>query len=185
MALEEDLHRIAQAAAPSAAEGEQLAGILAAEPTAGGRVYLCAFRAGEDVSWLALDEAGEPVASRERLREVASLVALCEIAEESAGGGELDDLRSKLVALRLTENPPGIDEAEEALLDLQRTLGGTPRLATPRYLDEVGAATRRLEETLGQAGGTSPFAEAMKASAGAVQAFTADVEANYKADLLS
>ena len=182
MALQEDLHRIAQAVEPFAAEGEELAGILAAEPTAGGRVYLCAFRAGDGVSWLALDEAGEPVTSRERVREAASLVALCEIAEESAGGGELDDLRSKLVALRLTENPPGIDEAEEAVLELQRALGGTPRLATPRYLDEVGVATRRLEETLGEPG-SSPFAEAMKASAGAVQAFTADVEANYKAAL--
>jgi hypothetical protein len=179
VALQEDLHRIAQAAAPFAVEGEELAGILAAEPTAGGRVYLCAFRAGNGVSWLALDEAGKPVTSRERIREAASLVALCEIAEESAGGGELDELRLKLVALRLTENPPGIDEAEEAVLGLQRALGGTPRLATPRYLDEVGVATKRLEETLGDPG-SSPFAEAMKASAGAVQAFTADVEANYK-----
>lgn len=182
MALQEDLHRIAQAAEPFASEGEELAGILAAEPTAGGRVYLCAFRAGDGVSWLAVDEAGEPVTSRERVREAASLVALCEIAEESAGGGELDDLRSKLVALRLTEDPPGIDEAEEAVVELQRALGGAPRLATPRYLDEIGVATKRLEERLGDPG-TSPFAEAMKASAGAVQAFTADVEANYKADL--
>jgi len=182
VALEEDLHRIAQAVARFTAEGEELAGILAAEPTAGGRVYLCAFRAGEDVSWLALDEAGAQVRSRERLREAVTLVALCEIAEESAGGGELDDLRSKLVALRLTENPPGIDEAEEAVRELQRTLGGTPRLATPGYLDEVGAATKRLEAALGDPS-SSPFAEAMKASAGAVQAFTADVEANYKADL--
>ncbi len=183
MALQEDLHRIAQAAAPFAAGGEELAGILAAEPTAGGRVYLCAFRAADRVSWLALDEAGEPVTSRERLREAVTLVALCEIAEESAGGGELDDLRSKLVALRLTENPPGIDEAEEAVLDLQRTLGRTPRLATPGYLDEVGAATKRLEAALGDSG-SSPLAEPMKATAGAEQAFTSDVEVNYKADLV-
>ena len=182
MALEEDLHRIAAAVAPLAAEGEELAGILAAEPTAGRRVYLCAFRRAEDVAWLAVDDSGEPVTARERLREAVTLVALCEIAEESAGGGELDELRSKLVALRLTENPPGIEEAEEAVLALQRTLGGAPRLATPAYLDEVGGATKRLEEALGDPG-SSPFAEAMKASAGAVQAFTADVEANYKAEL--
>jgi hypothetical protein len=182
VALQEDLHRIAQAAVPYASDGEELAGVLAAEPTAGGRVYLCAFRSEAGVTWLALDEAGEPVTSRERIREAASLVALCEIAEESAGGGELDELLSKLVALRLTENPPGIDEAETAVLELQRILGGTPRLATPRYLDEVGVATKRLEEMLGDPV-SSPFAEAMKASAGAVQAFTADVEANYKPGL--
>ena len=32
--------------------------------------------------------------------------------------------------------------------------------------------------------GSSPFAEALKASAGAVQAFTSDVEENYKAQLV-
>jgi hypothetical protein len=182
VALQEDLERIAEVAAPFATEGEELAGILAAEPPAGGRVYICAFRNGEAVSWLALDESGEPVTRRERLREAVTLVALAEIAEESAGGGELDELRSKLVALRLTENPPGIDEAEEAVLALQQTLGGTPRVATPQYLDDVGAATMRLEEALGGPG-SSPFAEAMKASAGAVQSFTADVEASYKTQL--
>lgn len=182
MALQEDLDRIALAAAGFADDGEELAGVLAAEPSSGRRVYLCAFRAGEAVSWLALDDAGEPVRDREILREAASLVALAEIAEESAGGGELDELRSRLVALRLTENPEGIEEAEEAVLDLQRTLGAPPRLATAKYLDDVGAATKRLEDSLGSPG-SSPFAEALKASAGAVQAFTSDVEENYKAQL--
>lgn len=182
MDLQGELERAAQAAGPFAADGEELAGVLAAEPPTGGRVYLCAFRNGEVVSWLALDEAGNPVTTRERLREAATLVALVEIAEESAGGGELDELRSKLVALRLTENPPGLDEAEEAVVHLQEILGGTPRLATTRYLDDIGVATKRLEEALGGPG-SSPFAEAMKASAGAVQAFSADVEENYKAQL--
>jgi hypothetical protein len=183
VALQDDLDRIAAAAAAFADDGEErLAGVLAAEPTAGGRVYLCAFRSGGDVSWLALYDAGEPITDRERVREAASLVALSEIAEESAGGGELDELRSQLVALRLTENPEGIEEAEDAVLDLQRTLGRTPRLASPWYLDEVGTASKRLESALGDTG-SSPFAEAMRASSAAVQAFTADVEATYKRDL--
>ncbi|HEX2291845.1 MAG TPA: hypothetical protein VHH55_00935 [Gaiellaceae bacterium] len=182
MTLQDDLDRIAGAAARFAAEGEELAGVLAAEPALGGRVYICAFRGGEAVTWLALDDAGEPVTERERVREAASLVALSEVAEESAGGGELDELRQRLVALRLTENPPGIDEAEEAVLGLQRILGAPPRIATARYLDEVGAATKRLEDSLGTSG-ASPFAEAMKASAGAVQSFTEDVERHYKAEL--
>jgi hypothetical protein len=66
--------------------------------------------------------------------------------------------------------------------ELQRVLGAAPRLAAASYLDEVGIATKRLEDALGSPG-SSPFAEAMKASAGAVQSFTADVEENYKAEL--
>jgi len=113
------------------------------------------------------------------VRQAASLIALAEVAEESAGGGELDELKSRLVALRLTENPPGIDEAEEAVVALQHVLGGTPRLATAAWLDEVGAAAKKLEEALGDTG-ISPFAEAMKYASRAVEDFAIDVEANYK-----
>jgi hypothetical protein len=179
VALLDDLERIAGAAASHAAEGEELSGVLAAEPPAGGRLYLCAYASRDGHSWLALDDGGSPVADRELVRQAASLVALCEVAEESAGGGELDELRSRLVALRLTENPPGIDEAEEAVLALQQVLDATPRLATPAFLDEVGAATRRLEQALGESG-MSPFAEAMKYATRAVEDFAIDVEANYK-----
>jgi hypothetical protein len=182
VALQDDLDRIAVAAAAFAEQGEELAGVVAAEPRAGERVYLCAFGGGESHTWLALDDAGEPIANRELVRQAASLVALCEVAEESAGGGELDELRSRLVALRLTENPPGIDEAEEAVLALQQVLGVAPRLATTKWLDEVGAATRRLEEALGDSG-LSPFAEAMKAAAQSVQDFVTDVEANSRVAL--
>jgi hypothetical protein len=178
--LQDDLERIAADAARFAAEGEEVAGVLAAEPRSGGLVYLCAYRSDAGHTWLAVDEGGEPIKDRELVRQAASLVALSEVAEESAGGGELDDLRSRLVALRLTENPPGIDEAEEAILALQRALGAPPRLATTAWLDEVGAATQRLEQALGDSG-MSPFAEAMKASSRAVEDFVTDVEANYKA----
>jgi hypothetical protein len=179
VALLDDLERIAGVAASHAAEGEELSGVLAAEPPTGGRIYLCAYASRDGHSWLALDDGGSPVADREVVRQAASLLALCEVAEESAGGGELDELRARLVALRLTENPPGIDEAEEAVLALQRVLGAPPRLATPAFLDEVGAATRRLEQALGESG-MSPFAEAMKYATRAVEDFAIDVEANYK-----
>ena len=99
-----------------------------------------------------------------------------------AAGGDLDDLRAQLVALRLTEDPPGLDEAEQALDDLQAELGSPPRVATPERLDRVGAATRRLEVALGGEGG-SPFAAAMKGSGDAVQAFVSDVETAYKLPL--
>lgn len=180
--LGDDLDRIAVVAARDADEGEELAGVLAAEPLGGGRAYLCAYRLGERVRWLAFEDDGSRVTDRVRVREIASIVALCEVAEDSAGGGELDELLARLVALRLTENPLGIDEAEDAVRDLQRTLAELPRVASHAYLDRVGSATKRLEAALGGGGG-SGFAEAMQASAAAVQSLIDDVAANYKTPL--
>ena len=138
--------------------------------------------AGDQRTWLALDAAGEAVESRAVVRDAVSIAALCEVAEETAAGGDLDDLRSRLVALRLTENPPGVDEAEEAVLALQRTIGAPPRIASPAHLEAVGAATRLLEAALGGEG-PSPFTEAMKQAVHAVEALTAEVEGSYKREL--
>jgi hypothetical protein len=179
--LTEELDRIAEVAARLAGSDEELAGILPAEPHAGTRVYLCAFSRQGERSWLALDEGGNPVESKALVRDTVSIAALCELAEETAGGGDLDELGSQLVALRLTESPPGIEEAEEAVRQLQRTIGSPPRVASPARLDEVGLATRRLEEALGEGG--SPFAEAMKAAMPSVEELAAEVEAGYKREL--
>jgi hypothetical protein len=179
--LAAELERVAEAAAGEATGGERLAGVIATEPTEGVRVYLCAFENGEAHTWLALDEDLTPVGSRSLVRDAASIAALCELAEEIAGGGDLDELRSQLVALRMTENPPGIEEAEEAALALQAAIGGTPRVATPAHLDAVGAATLRLEEVLSGSG--SPFANALKQATATVQELLQDVEASYKRPL--
>jgi hypothetical protein len=108
-----------------------------------------------------------------------SIAALCEVAEEMAGGGDLDELRSQLVGLRLVENPPGIDEAIDAINELERALGRPPRYASPGYLDAVGMAVRGLELALGN-GGASPFTEAMKQAPGAIEALTREVETGLK-----
>src|SRR5688572_5932613 len=176
MALAEELERIAELAGASA--------VLAAEAQAGERVYLCAFEADGGVrTWLALGENGEPVSERRRLRDAVAILALCELAAETAAGGDLDDLRSQLTALRLTENPPGIDEAETAALELQHVLGTPPVLATPVRLDEIGAATRRLESALGGAVQGSPFAAAMKGASEVVDALQREVESSYRIEL--
>jgi hypothetical protein len=182
MSLSDDLSAIAARAAELAAPGEELAGVLAAEPASGARVYLCAFSSGEDRTWLALDDQGDPVDDRMLVRDAASIAALCEFAAETAGGGRLEELRAQLLDLRMRENPPGIDEAEEAALALERTIGSPPRLATPALLDDIGVATRRLELSLG---GTapSPFAEAMKGATVAVEALLAEVDRSYKPQL--
>jgi hypothetical protein len=177
--LSAELSRVAGEAAGLAANGEQLAAVLAAEPSPGQRVYLCAFDSGDGRSWLALDAARAPILRRTLVRDAVSIAALCELAADAAGGGELEELRSRLVTLRLTENPEGIEEAEEAALALETTIGSPPRVASAGYLDEVGAATRRLEQALGS-NGSSPFAEAMKHGMAAVEALTAEVEGHYR-----
>jgi hypothetical protein len=182
VALRDDLERIARVAAGLAEPGEELTGVVAAEPAPGERTYLCAYARGEERSWLVLDEAGEPVTDKARIRRTASIIGLSELAEESAGGGELDELRDRLVTLRLTESPPGIEEAEAAALELERTIGVPPRVAEPAYLDRVGAATRRLEQALGDSA-ASPFAEAMKQGMASVEELERDVVANYRLPL--
>lgn len=188
--LAEELARIAKHAQGLATEAERVLAVLPTEAQRGRRVYLCAF-GGEDASpetdtpetWIALDAVGEAIAERRAVRDAVSIAAMCELAEETAAGGDLDELRSRLVAVRMTENPPGIDEAEAAVTALQAVLGTPPQLATAARLDEIGAATRRLELALGGPLQGSPFAEAMKGARAVVELLTADVEASYRGEL--
>ena len=177
MALTDDLERIAAAAS----EHGPVSGVLAAEPGRGRRLYLIAFGGDDDRKWLVLDDAGAPIARRDDVRDTASIVAMCELAGDLAGGGDLETLRSQLAQVRMVEQPPGIEEAEEAALVLERTIGAPPRVATPTFLDEVGAATMALERALGET--SSPFSAAIRASTGAVEEFVADVERTYKGSL--
>ncbi len=181
MAVADDVARLRGAAAAFAAPGEEVGGVLVAE-TLGRRVYLCAFESAASRTWLALDDDAQPVTERRLVREAASLAALCEVAEESAGGGHLPELRARLAELRGTEAPAGIEEAEAAAAALAETLQPEPRVASGAYLDAIGSASRRLEETLGQSAG-SPFGSALQAAAPAVEELTADVERNYKLPL--
>jgi len=181
--LREELERIALAASEHAVAGERVSGVLAAEIAPGRLVYLCAFERGEgEHAWLALDDDGAVVRERALVRDAASLAALCEIAGDTAGGGRLDELRSQLAALRITESPDGIEEAERAAAELERIVGTPPRIASTAWLDEVGIAARELERTLGD-DSRSPFGEAMKSATGAVDALTAEVESAYKTEL--
>jgi hypothetical protein len=180
-----DLERIATSAAAYAPEGGAVSAILAGEPTPGLRLYLCAFEAADGArSWLVLDDDGIAVATRRDVRDAVSITALCEIAEESAAGGDLDELLSQLVALRLTESPEGIDEAENAVRALQRTVGAPPHLASPGRLDEIGAATRRLEQALDPAA-PSPFTAALKSVQGTIDELLKEVEQTYRVPLSS
>jgi hypothetical protein len=169
-----------KAAASAAAYGE-VSAVLAAEPASGRRYYLVAFGEGDERKWLVLDASFQPVTAREQVREVASIVVICELAGELAGGGQLEELRSRLAEVRMTEHPEGIEEAEDAALALERAIGAPPIVASPAYLDEVGAKTRTLEEALGEQG--SPFSATLAASSGTVEAFVAEVEQRQLAPL--
>jgi hypothetical protein len=177
MALTDDLGRIAAAAS----EHGPVSGVLAAEPGRGRRLYLIAFGGDDDRQWLVLDDEGSPIERKDDVRDTASIVAMCELAGDLAGGGDLETLRSQLARVRMVEQPPGIQEAEEAALALERTIGAPPRVATPGFLDEIGAATMTLERALGET--SSPFSAAIRASTGAVEEFVADVERGYKLPL--
>jgi len=178
-----DLERIAMSASAHAPEGGAVSAILAAESNPGLRAYLCAFEAADGSrSWLVLDDEGAAVTARSDVRDAVSIAALCEIAGESAAGGDLDEILSQLVALRLTESPEGIDEAEEAVRALQRTVGTPPHLASPGRLDEIGAATRRLEQALDPAA-PSPFTAALKSVQGTIDELLKEIEQTYRVPL--
>jgi hypothetical protein len=184
VSLEDELGAAATAAGTFTDDGEHLAGVVAAEPSAGLRVYLCAYRRGEDerLSWLALDADGRPLGDRLLVRDTVSVIGLCELAEECAGGGDIAELRRRLADLKTRDDPPGIDEAEAAAEALETTIVSPPRVASLGYLDAIGAAASALERALGEVG-SSPFARAMQAGSGAVEELANDVERNYKRSL--
>jgi hypothetical protein len=177
MALADDLVRIAESAR---VHGPVLA-VLAAEPATTLRVYLVALGPEEARRWVVLDDEGTIVTRRDDVRDTASIVALCEVAEDLAGGGDLEQLRTQLAQLRMVEQPVGIEDAEQAALALERVIGAPPRVASPAFLDEVGAATLVLERALGEL--SSPFSEAIRGATGAVDRFVQEVERNYLVDL--
>ena len=171
-----------EAAREHAAEGEEVVAVIPAEPGAEARVFLVAYEGNGERSWLALDAAGRPVADRVLVRDAVAIAAMVELAEESAGGGNVGELRAQLVELRLTDNPEGIEEAEVAAAELQETIKPPPRVASVGYLDELGLAAAKLEQALGEVGG-SPFAEAMKGGVAASDELADEVESNYKGPL--
>jgi hypothetical protein len=182
VSLEEELAAAGEAAQAHAAEGEQLAAVIPTEPGTGARVYLCAYERDGERSWLALDGGGVPIADRVLVRDAVAIAAMVELAEESAGGGDVGELRARLVELRLTDNPDGIEEAEQAAAALQDAIRPPPRLASVGYLDALGLAAASLEQALGELGG-SPFAEAMKLGVAAADDLADDVERRYKGPL--
>jgi hypothetical protein len=179
VALADDLEHAAASALAHAGAGDAVSGVLATEPAPGRRLYVCSVDGADGTrAWVAVDADGALVASRADVRAAVSIAALCEVAVDAAGGGDLDGLIASLADLREREAPEGIEDAEDAARALREVVGAPPQLATPGRLDEIGVATRRLEQEL-DPGGPSPFSAALKAAQGAVQELQREVEAGY------
>jgi hypothetical protein len=134
--LDDDLRRAAEAAVVYAAAGEELVGIVPAEPASGLRLYVCAYGREQEPTWLVLDATGVPIEERALVRDAVSIAALCEVAEEAA-----------------------------------RIEPDAPRVASPAYLDELGA-------------GSGPeLAGAVNGATGTVEELLRDVERSYKRPL--
>ena len=117
MDLNDELEAIAETARTHAADGEELAAVIPAEPALGVRVYLCAFAAGDARSWLALRADGQPLADRSLLRDAVSIAALCELADELSGAP--DDVEPRVASPAYLDaiaatSTPGLAEAHEA-----------------------------------------------------------------------
>ena len=82
----------------------------------------------------------------------------------------------------MTEHPEGIEEAETAALELERTIGVPPRVASPAYLDAIGCC-RAPARARARRGPGLTVREAMKHGAAVVSELELEVEAGYKGEL--
>jgi len=181
--LQKELDRIAAQVSTQVGADDDVSAVLATEPEPGRRIYLCALDGGDGYrSWLAVDGEGGPVVQRAQVRAAISIAALCEVAADAAGGGDVDELVERLQELRAREDPPGIEQALVAARELRDVLGEPPQLASPSRLDAIGEAARRLERELDPAG-SSPFGSALQASQAAVAELQREVEAGYRVPL--
>jgi hypothetical protein len=73
-----------QIATAAGAHG-RVTGVLAAESASGRRSWLVVLDEDGQRRWLVLDDGGSPVEERATVREVASVVAMSELAAELAG----------------------------------------------------------------------------------------------------
>src|SRR5438034_11811345 len=122
MALDQELRRIAEVAVTYCQDGEELAGIVPAEPAVGVRVYLCAYRDGEETSWLVLNADASPVEDHSLVRDAVSIAALYELAEEVAGE---DESEARVATPALLDSLGAAVEDRAAFVEAMKQATGT------------------------------------------------------------
>ena len=122
MALDQELRLIAEAAVTHCRDGEELAGIVPAEPAIGVRVYVCAYRDGEETSWLVLSADASPIEDRSLVRDAVSIAALYELAGQVAGE---DDGEARVATPALLDSLAAAAEDRAAFVEAMKQATGT------------------------------------------------------------
>jgi hypothetical protein len=173
MASEDQLLAAAAAAKPFAAAGEEVVGVLVADPFDHGLVFLCALGppAEDDegdpddvpeLGWIAVDGDGLALGDDRRVQEAAMLAALCETAEEAAlvpDAAAIAESAERALALAGSE-PPELRAALAAVRDgalASAAFGDGLRVARTGYVDQladaaraIAGATQALQQCAGQ-----------------------------------
>lgn len=133
-------------------DDEEIAAVLPCDPRGNGElVYLCALRAtdADDLTgWLAVQGA-HAITVADTVRRAASIVALCETAEEAAGVPEADALLAAVQRSReQARDIPGLAAALAACEPPAQALaeGATGvRIASDAYVDSIGRELLALD----------------------------------------
>ena len=90
------------------------------------RVYLCAYRDGEETSWLVLSADASPIEDRSLVRDAVSIAALYELAGELAGevAGE-DDGEARVATPALLDSLAAAAEDRAAFVEAMKQATGT------------------------------------------------------------
>lgn len=153
MSLEQELEAARDAAKNLAGDGGQVAAVMASEPGLAARVYLIAFETDGEHSYVALGADLSPVHDRRLVRDAVVMLALAERAEEASVALHTEALEQEFAAAEraLREGHPteaaAAADVRTALHLLAEAANG-PRVATPLYLDTIGAASGRLAVAL-------------------------------------
>ena len=153
MSLELELEAARDAAESLVGDGERVAAVMASEPGLAARVYLIAFEADGEHSYLALGADLSPVRDRRLVRDAVVMLALAERAEEASVALQAEQLEQEFAtaerALRAAHPAEAAAAADvrSALQHLTEAADG-PRVATSLYLDTIGAASERLAVAL-------------------------------------
>jgi hypothetical protein len=181
MTLEVELQAAHAAASTLTSGDESVAAVMAAEPGRGHRVYVVAFERDGELSYLALDASLEPLQDRRLVREAVTMLGLAERAEEASTAIVGDALDAAFADAERALRVAGQDAAAAtaaavrvALAALSDVVAG-PRLATPLFLDRVGAAAAELGRRL------DDFRSDLERLSDGTQAASPEIEAGWRA----